>query len=55
MERKETSTSLPKIPTDFHSGTDSVHKLTLHKYGTWKKENKPNKTCLANGPLLFAE
>lgn len=45
-EGKETPASLPRVPTDFHTSTDTVHKLTLHKFGAWKKGNKPNKTCL---------
>lgn len=49
----KTPACLLRVPINLHAITHAAHKLTLHKFGAWKKENKPNQTCLGSSPLLW--
>lgn len=49
----KTPACLPRVPINLHAITYAAHKLTLHKFGAGRKENKPNKTCLGNSPLCW--
>lgn len=49
----KTPSCLPRVPINLHAIMHAAHKLTLHKFSAWKKENKPNKTCLGNSPLSW--
>lgn len=49
----KTPSCLPRVPINLHAIMHAAHKLTLHKFGAWKKENKWNKTCLGNSPLSW--